>query len=267
MRKLLTGGLVALVALLVIGKTTNLLSYTGTLWSQAKTEAKRQIPTKFELDRIRHEIRNLDSDVDQMIRPIAEYKVAVERLRTDVTQAEARLDEQKKVLLTMTEDLKGNHKVLFYNGKSYSPETVKTKLSRDFESFKRAEAHLTAQRKLLEAKESSLAATQEQLVKVLAKKREYEVRLAELEAREETLQIARIGNVDIKLDSHRATQIEQALRDVEDRQNTEEAERTLKANFNTDNIPVTERAAQPGVDVDGIRAYLRGENPTQAASK
>ena len=60
MRRIITGGLVALVGLFVLAKVTTLGSYVGTLWCQAKQEAQRQVPTKFELERVRHEIANLD---------------------------------------------------------------------------------------------------------------------------------------------------------------------------------------------------------------
>src|SRR5207249_1376927 len=163
-------------------------------WSQVKTETKNAVPTRFELDRVRHEIANLEDDVGTMIRPIAEYKATIVRLKKEIGQTEKALVEQKDVLLTMTRDLDGNPTVLVYAGEEYSADRVRHKLNKDFETYKRLEANLASQRKLLEAKETSLKATQEQLAKVIAKKREYEVRLAQLEADEETLHIARIGS-------------------------------------------------------------------------
>lgn len=257
MKKLLIGAAVAVAALFVLGKTTNLFSYTGTIWSQARTEAKRQIPTKFELDRIRHEIANLDGDVDRMIRPVAEYKAVIDRMRRDIYRGEANLADQKKTLVALTDDLKTNHTTLVYGGKRYAAETIRVKLSNDFEAFKRAEAHLTAQRKLLASKESSLKASQEQLLKVINKKKEYELRLAQLEAQEEALQVARIGS-DIRVDNSRATQIEKALQDVEDRQSADlHAIELTTGLVSLDGIPVQERPTEE-VDVEAIRAYLEG---------
>src|SRR2546423_288654 len=45
-----------LVALVVLARATNVTSYATTLWSQAKTAVKEQVPTKFDIERIRHEI-------------------------------------------------------------------------------------------------------------------------------------------------------------------------------------------------------------------
>ena len=58
---IVAGVLVAGTCLLV--KKTSFLSYAGTLWSQVATQAKNQIPTRFEIERARHEIAQLDKDI------------------------------------------------------------------------------------------------------------------------------------------------------------------------------------------------------------
>jgi chromosome segregation ATPase len=257
-----------LVAVLVIGacvyfvKKSSVFSYASTVWSHVKTETKNAVPTRFELDRARHEIANLDDDIGTMIRPIAEYKATIVRLKKDITLAEKALDEQKGVLLSMTGDLEGNPTVLVYAGEEYAADRVRAKLSKDFASYQRLEANLKSQRKLLEAKETSLKATQEQLAKVIDKKREYEVRLAQLEAEEETLKIARIGS-NLQIDNSRSTQIEAALADIENRHNVLRAEVELTGTLANDVIPVQERR-QNRMDVQAIRAYLEGTTTTAA---
>jgi peptidoglycan hydrolase CwlO-like protein len=266
MKRGIVVALAAVAALFVVSRATNFCSYARTLWSQAKTEAKRSVPTKFELERIRAEIKNLDADLDNMIRPVAEYKAVIERLRRDIARGETNLDGQKKALLAVTEDLKANPKMVVFDGRRYSPETMKVRLGHEFDTYKRVEANLTTQRKLLEAKEASLRASQEQLLKVVNKKREFEVRLAQLEAEEETLQIARIGS-DIRIDNSRATQIEDALRGVEDRQEAERQEISLRTGgILSDGTPVQDRNGGP-VDVDAIRTYLEGGANTTASNK
>src|SRR5262245_54195544 len=79
-------GLIVLAAaagIWAVTKTTHLGSYAGTLWSQAKAQVKRQVPTKFEIDRARHEIHQLDKDIAGAIRPIVEFKAAVQQLDKD----------------------------------------------------------------------------------------------------------------------------------------------------------------------------------------
>lgn len=251
--------IVALLLILAVGlfcyKRSGAHSYVGTFWSQTQREIKDQVPTRFELARARHELEQLDGDIGNMIRPIAEHMAAIGKLKKDIQATSTSLDEQKIVLLTMTKDLEGNPTFIEYAGEKYPSERVRSKLQRDFESYKRLEAHLHSQRKLLEAKETSLKGAQDQLAKVIAKKREFELRLAQAEAEEETLQVARLGS-KLQIDDSRATQIEAALAEIEQRHEVERHQNELKTGtFANDAIPVGQKSAPSG-DPAAIRRYL-----------
>ena len=264
MKKALDLVAVGLLGLAVVAKT-NFCSYGLTFLSQVERETKKQIPTKFELERIRNEIASLDHDVDRMIRPVAEYKATIDRMRKDLTKAQANLDEQKQTLQAMTQDLKGNPEYVNYGGERYPAERVRQKLAKDFDGYKRLETNVATQRKLLEAKEQALKASQDQLAKVIQKKREYELRVAQLEAEEETLQVARIGT-KVQIDTSRATQIEAALADLERQMDTDRAELAMRTGALLNDIPVHQRGAA-GVDVDAIAQYLETGKTTTASNK
>jgi len=262
MKKLILIGLIGAVAVVAVAKKTNAWSYTTTMVAQVEKGAKEQIPTKFELERIRQEISGLDGDINQMIRPIAEYRVAIDRMRKDITKTQGNIEERKKTLLAVVEDLQAedgkNHVKI--NNRKYSVEQVRRQLQRDTEELKQLQKHVKTQQQVLEAKEASLRATQEQLAKVISKKREYELRLAQLEAEEETLQVARIGS-DIKIDSSRATQIENALADIE--RNQEVARREIEMRTgDLASIPLQERTPGP-LDLQAIRNFLEGNEPAE----
>lgn len=265
MRKLI--GTVVIVGIcLFVAKKVNFFSYAGTLWSQAKKEARLTVPTRFEIERIRHEIAALDGDINRMIRPVAENVAAIKRLKVDIEKGQARLDEQRGDLLTMTRDLENNATQIVYGGQTYSAERVKAKLDRDLASFKRLEANLQSQTKLLDAKEKELSATQEQLSTVIAKKREFEVQLAQLEAEAETLQISKIGSKP-QIDDSRATHIAASLSDLRNRLDVETTEIELaNGSVVSDNIPVNQRS-QPKMDLNAIRAYLEGKATTASNGK
>src|ERR1700722_2116496 len=103
MKKLRVIGLIGAVALFAIAKQTSVFSYVKTGVAQLESDVKGQIPTKFELDRIRNEIAALDGDVGQMIKPIAEYKAVIEKMRRDIVKTQANIDEQKKNMLPIVE--------------------------------------------------------------------------------------------------------------------------------------------------------------------
>ena len=216
MRKLAWAALVLVVGGWLAMKTS-FASYAGTLWSQVKTDAKKQVPTRFEIERVRHELEQLDDDIGGMIRPIAEYKAAIARLQKDIARTP---DGAGRAEADPLDDDQGpggqSDRGTRTRARSTRPTASAHKLQRDFESYQRMEKNLASQRKLLEAKESRCEAAQDQLAKVIAKKREFELRLAQLEADEETLQIARIGS-KLEIDDSRATQIEAALAEIEQR--------------------------------------------------
>jgi chromosome segregation ATPase len=263
MKKLLIVGMIGAVALFVIAKKTHTFSYVSTLCSSITRDASESIPTKFELERIRNEIANLDSDVGNMIRPIAEYKADVERLRKEIAKNTATMEERKKDLLAVVERLDAADKgfVVLPNNKKFPVEKVKAQLQRETENVKLSEKNLKTQQQVLEAKEASLKATQEQLAKVVSKKREYELRVAQLEAMDQTLQVARIGT--IKIDANRAALIEEALQSAEKRLATESEE--LKIRTNPGDINLFEREPDP-VDLGTLRTYLQGGEQTEKAS-
>jgi len=251
------------LALVVLAKTTNVSSYVGTAWCKAKNAVKQQVPTEFEIDRISHDIASLDTALERMIRPIAEHKVAVDRLRKEVSDNEAKLNEQKKVLLDATNAVKGAKKgeQLVFGDKPYSVELVKRKIARDFESYKRFEATVTAQKSLLESKESTLRAAQEQLNTFMAKKRDFELQLAQLRAEHEVNKVAAVGT-DIEIDNTPLTNIAQALADLKD---AVERDRiileTRKGIVDINGIQLNQPQST-AVDLDAIQAHLENGAPT-----
>jgi len=267
MKKALILGLIGAIALVVVAKKTNVCSYVTTFAHQVERDAQAQVPTKFEIDRIRAEIASMDSDVTQMIRPVAEYRADIEMLRRDIVKGNAKVDEQKKNLLAIAEELQANPKGMIPVGtKRFTADKVRAQLERDTDGLKRIELDLKTKQKILDAKELSLKATQDQLAKVVTKKREYELRLAQLETEAETLRISQIAT-DVKFDSSRSSQIETALKELERRIVAQTAEIELH-NSNTINLH-QERTSQTPADLSVIRNYLEGheEAPKTANSK
>lgn len=262
MKKYLIIGLVGLVALFVVGKKTNVFSYASTLVASVEAGAKDQVPTKFELERIRHEIKNLDGDISQMVRPIAEHRVVVEKMRKDIAKSQANIDEQKKKYLEIIEELEAGKKNFTVAGRKLTRDQVDNQLRRDMDHLKVMEKNVKTQHQLLEAKEAALKGTQEQLAKVVTKKREYEVRLAQLETEAETLRVAQIAT-DIKIDSSRASQIESALKDLERRII---ADRETVELHNNQVINLQQERTQAPVDLNVIRNYLEGNEDAKTAN-
>ncbi|MBM3997222.1 MAG: hypothetical protein FJ303_24195 [Planctomycetes bacterium] len=261
MKTYLIVGMLGAVALVIVAKKTNAWSYVTTACSQLTESAKEQIPTKFELERIRNEIAALDNDIGQMVRPVAEQKSAIEKLRKDIAKGQTNIEKQKRVLLDTLEELDTKPERIVRDNISYTPEQVRKQLQRNTDSLKHLERHVKTQQEILSAKEQSFLAMKEQISTVIAKKREYEVRLAELEAAEENLQLSRIGT-DSKLDTTRTSTIEEAIRYVEKKQDVERHINELKKNDLVE-IPLGGRK-DTTPDLTAIRNYLEGRSEPAA---
>src|SRR5438128_3677080 len=104
----------AVVAGLFILNSTHLGSYAKTAWHKVKKTAKGQVPLEFQLESARHEIAQLIPDMRKHIDGIAQEMRAVQRLKEDITVTKANLDEQKKLIYAMKEDLKKGEVKIFY---------------------------------------------------------------------------------------------------------------------------------------------------------
>lgn len=264
LKKILIVGAILLVGAIAV-KKMNCSSYVRTAWSQVAKNARDQIPSQFELERIRHEIAALERDVDNLIKPIAERMYDVRELRKEVSELQQTLAARKDKLQVMTNDWEAKKSFVVLNTK-YSGSRAEDKLHREFVACRRIEKTLESKERLLSARERQMEAIREQAEKLISKKREFEVRLAELEAEEELLTVDLTGTMP-SLDSSRATAIQDALNQVERRQQIKRNELELRSGqFSTEE---RESSDSSRVNVDEIRSYLHGQNavPQEISTK
>src|SRR5689334_7999263 len=89
----------------VVARKTDLGSYAGTVWSRVRQETRRQIPTRFEIERARHELAGLEREITNQIRPLAEHKAALAQLDKDIAQTEGNIERRRETLLHLTQAL------------------------------------------------------------------------------------------------------------------------------------------------------------------
>jgi chromosome segregation ATPase len=271
LKKVLILGVVVLAGLFV-AKKTHLCSYASTLWTQVRQEARAQVPTSFELDRIRNEIGRMEGDIANMVSPIAEHMADISKLRKDITKTRSVLTERKAGLQTMLSDLQNlpkGEEFIAYGDRKLTPDRVRDKVQTDFGACKRLETTLASQERLLATKERALEATREQLNKLIAQKREFALQLAELEARQQELDVRKSGS-DLRVDDSRATEIKDAIERIEHRQEVETHKLDLiNGDLSTTNLNPRNRG-NTGANLDEVRAYLQGpvaNNNTTTASR
>ena len=183
-------GLVALGLLgtFILGREAK--SYFRAGCQNVRNAVKAEVPIEFEIARARSLVDQLVPDIRQCMHVIAEQQVDVEQLRSTLTQKTAELDKQRETILTLRTDLGSGRSTFTYASHSYSSNDVKRDLSTRFDRFKAAEEILTADRKILSAREQTLGANSEKLDGMMQAKKDLEVKLEQLQARVQTMKAA-----------------------------------------------------------------------------
>lgn len=244
---------------LAVAHLSGLDSYTSTAFNKVTKSVKRQVPLEFEIERIRDEVARLVPDMKKNFSVIAEEMVAVENLHKEVAVTRANLQQQKDNILTMTKDLESGATTLVYDGKPYSAERVREKLTKDFASYKICEAELRSREQLLDAKERSLETAREQLGSMKQQKQELEVQIAEIEAELKTVRLAQTRN-KFQFDDSQLARCKATLADIRNRLNVEKKVGEMEANFANDTIPVEKKARTSEDLISEIRGHL-GDSP------
>ena len=244
---------------LTVAHLSGLDSYTSTAFNKVAKNVKRQVPLEFEIDRIRHEVEQLVPDMKKNFSIIAEEMVAVENLEKEVAVTQANLQQQKDNILTMTKDLESGATTLVYDGRPFSSQRVRDKLTKDFASYKICESELRSREQLLDAKKRSLGTAQEQLNSMKAQKQDLEVQIAQLEAEMKTVRLAQTRN-KFQFDDSQLARCKATLAEIRNRLNVEKRVSEMEGNLANDEIPVEKKAKGSEDLINEIRTHL-GDSP------
>jgi chromosome segregation ATPase len=267
MKKVVIGLLIIAGGLFLLRKT-NVCSYVSTAWAKVKTGAKNQVPLEFEVDRVRHEIAGLEDDMRAHVGPIAEEMATIKDLRKRIDSTRDELKNQKRNILAMTRDLERGTETISYGDGDYSADEVRAKLDGDFASYRRCEAELKSQEKLLAAKQKSLRAVRGQLASMKSLKRDLEVQLAQLEADLKTVRLAQTRD-KYQLDDSRLSDIKASLAEIEHRLNVERSVTELNGQVASDPISVHKKAKPVSDLTKEVKKYFgesTKERPERVAS-
>ena len=135
-------------------------------------------------------------------------------------------------------------------------EQVTKRIALESDQYKRQEAFLNAQRKLLDSREATLQAAQDQFQAFVAKRDEFRVQLAQLRAEHEANKLNAIGT-NIEIDATPLAAIGQSLDELKTRIEVQGKTLELQNNFTVVNdINLNQPQQTAAVDLDAIQAHL-----------
>jgi peptidoglycan hydrolase CwlO-like protein len=230
LKKLLIAVVAVAVGLTVV-KSTKIGSLMRVKWNEATAWCNKQIPVQDEIASLRLQIANLGKDTKSHCQVIAEEMVAVDNLKREIGEAEAKLEQQKKKITAMRDALAdgGTQKVVL-GERTFSRGNVQKQLVRDFDLYKTCEAQLAAKKKLLESRQECLAKAREQLAAMQDTRRDLEVQVSQLEAQYNTLKVTQTKS-KFALDDSALSKVKEGVNALRTRIKTLEQEAAIQAEF------------------------------------
>jgi hypothetical protein len=180
----------ALLGTFVLGREA--VSYVRAGCQNVRNAVKAEVPIEFEIERARTMVDQLIPDIRQCMHVVAEQQVDLEHLQATLAQKELDIGKQKEVILALRTDLGSGKGSFVYAKHSYTAGDVKRDLASRFQRFKVAEEILTADRKIMAARQQTLVANQGKLENMMQAKKELEVKLEQLQARIHTVKAAEL---------------------------------------------------------------------------
>jgi chromosome segregation ATPase len=238
-KKLGLAALVIVAGIIVLNKL-DLLGYAKLGIQRAKERARDQISPELKIERLKQDIVQLAPDMDKHRSAMAAEMVAIDKLKREIQVTENNLERRKKEIVTMRTLLKEHTEFVTLNGDRYPREKVESRLARDWESFKQAEAALKSQRDLLRAREDNLSLAEQKLAELKSKKEQLEIRVAQLETELRNLRLAQQRS-NFKIDDSAFSNIQRQFEEIEERLAREKKELELKQAEFSNNLEIPVR--------------------------
>jgi chromosome segregation ATPase len=216
----------AIVAIYVLSHTTA-GSYVSTAWKQMRREAGQQVSVQFELERLKGEVGRLEPDINRNRSLVAQEKVAVDNLRDEIKNLQAKLDQSKADIRRVSTELKNGATAVTFDGRDLSADRATSRLDAMIDSAERSERVIASKNRVLASREKKLEANMKNLFAMRDEKTKLEEQISELEAAYSEIQLQQT-QCKHQFDDSRMANIKQSLENLRNRVKVEKAEVDLQ---------------------------------------
>ncbi len=258
-KSLIVAAGIVLAAVVLFGRNT--LGYLRTSWGYVHDSVHNSVPVGFEIDHARQMIQDIGPEVRSNMHVIAKEEVEVQRLEEQIGNLESKLAKDKEQLLRLKTDLAANKNVYEYGGRNYTPAEVKTDMANRFDRFKTSEATLNSLKQVHDARLKGLAAAREKLEGMLAQKRQLQVTVENLEARNQMVAAAKATS-NFQFDDSQLGRAKELVQNIDTRLKVDERVATAESEPEGE-IPLEK--ATPGNIVDQVSDYFGEKKPDAKA--
>ncbi len=239
----------------------DVVSYVSTSAHMARDAVTDQIPPEFQIERARRMLKNLVPDIERNVHIIAVEQVEVEDLDRQIAKAEERLGKEQVAIKRLTTDLRTEDRIFHYASRSFTRNQVKTDLSNRFDRFRTHEATVGSLREMRDARQRTLDSARQNFENMIAKKKELEVRLENVEAKMKMLEAEQNAS-HYAFDNSRLSRAKSLIDYLDKRLKVAEQVLNAKGEWTVD-IPVIEGPVDDDI-VDQVTEYFAEKDAADA---
>lgn len=248
------GGMLV-VGVLLFGR--NAVSYLRTSVNCLRESVQSSVPVEFQIEHARNMIKDLSPEVRKNMHIIAKEEVEVKRLEEQIAATETRLAKDKEQLLRLKTDLATGKREFQYAGRNYTANEVKIDMANRFERYKTSEATLASLKGICSARQRSMEAARQKLEGMLAAKRQLQVDVENLEARNQMVAAAQTTS-NYQFDDSQLGRVKELITDLRTRLEVSEKMVNAESQFQGE-IPL-EKAVPENI-VNQVGEYFGPKTP------
>jgi len=164
-------------------------SYLRTCWHRNAPSTEQLVSRDFEIDRVETEIKDLKTERDSLLRPIAAKQAHVNRLKREIETAESNFNARKSNLCAVLQEVKAGTEPVAFNGQKLSLKAAKTFLAREDAMMKRLGKQLTTKKELVLAQQRDVDTAKQELDNLEDQIDELNLALTKLRLTEQQIQV------------------------------------------------------------------------------
>jgi DNA repair exonuclease SbcCD ATPase subunit len=190
-------------------------SYVKTAFHKIRQNAKDAVGPQFDIARAREDINSLKPAIEQNIETLARAEVEAEHLEREVATIETNLDQEKKVLVSLKDQLKSGEFRLTGHVADTADE-AKAELAHRYDHYKYTSKILADKKEVLKAKRRTIKAAHDQLENLRTQRSALMAKLASIEARLQMIEATQAKN-EFHFDDSALARAKQTVSELEEK--------------------------------------------------
>ena len=251
---------VGLLVTLAFG--SRLPSYASTMFRSVQATVEDSVSLEFKLDDARNQLDKIGPEVNQMKYEFVRQELRVDKLEKDVAAARDNLEAQLAKIVVLRDHLDGGGSMFVSKGQSFTVKDVQKDIKRRWDLYKTQESVVTTKEQVLQAQQAGLEAARQKIAETEGLRETLEVEIAQLEARQKLVEVAKTSS-EISFDDSRIARLRESLDDIRSRLEVEEHVVNNASAADFGGIPI-EDEIEAGDLMAEIDSYLGGSSESVA---